>query len=59
MNQMLNTQLLCSVMIDWDKIGRNSYLRGIPAINEVERIDFTHSPILLGLPGGRPINTTP
>ena len=40
---MLNTQLIRSVMIDWDKIDRDSYLRAIPAISRTERVDFTHS----------------
>ena len=40
---MMNSQLINGVMIDWDKISRSSYLRAIPAISGVERIDFTHS----------------
>lgn len=40
---MLNTQLIRSVMIDWDKIDRDSYLHHIPAISSTERVDFTHS----------------
>ena len=39
---MLNTQLISSIMIDWDKIDRESYLRKIPAISGVEQISFTH-----------------
>ena len=39
---MLNTQLIRSVSIDWDRIGRDSYLRQIPAISGMDRIDFTH-----------------
>ena len=39
---MLNSQLIGAVMIDWEKIGRDSYLRDIPAISGVEHIDFTH-----------------
>ncbi len=39
---MLNSQLIGAVMIDWEKIGRDSYLRDIPAISGVERLDFTH-----------------
>ena len=40
---MLNTQLIRSVMIDWNKIDTDSYLRHIPAISSTERVDFTHS----------------
>ena len=40
---MLNSQLINSVMIDWDKINRDSYLRDIDAINNVDHIKFTHS----------------
>ena len=39
---MLSTQLINEVVIDWEKIGRGSYLREIPAICDVERISFTH-----------------
>ena len=39
---MENSQLIKGIMINWDKISRNSYLRGITAINEVEHISFTH-----------------
>lgn len=38
---MLNTQLIKGVMIDWNKIGQNSYLRDIAAISGVEQISFT------------------
>ena len=40
---MLNTQLIRSVMIDWNKIDQDSYLRDIPAISRTDRVDFTHS----------------
>ena len=40
---MLNSQLISGVMIDWDKIDRDSYLHYIPAISSTERVDFTHS----------------
>ena len=40
---MLNTQLIRSVMIDWNKIDTDSYLRAIPAISSTGRVDFTHS----------------
>ena len=40
---MLSTQLINEVVIDWEKIGRGSYLREIPAICDVDRISFTHS----------------
>ena len=39
---MLSTQLIGSVLIDWDKIGRGSYLCDIPAVNGVDQITFTH-----------------
>ena len=39
---MLNSQLINGVMIDWDKISRESYLREIPAISGIEHIAFTH-----------------
>ena len=39
---MLNNLLINSVMINWDKISRESYLRDIPAISGTDRIDFTH-----------------
>lgn len=32
------------VLIDWNRIGRNSYLRGIGAIKDVDRIQF-HKPV--------------
>ena len=40
---MLNSQLIGGVMIDWDKIDRDSYLRNIDAISHVDHITFTHS----------------
>ena len=40
---MLNTQLINGVMIDWDKIDQNSYLRDIEAINGVDQISFDHA----------------
>lgn len=39
---MLNQQLIGSVIIDWEKIGRGSYLRNIPALSETDQITFTH-----------------
>ena len=39
---MRNNLLINSVMINWDKISRESYLRDIPAISGTDRIDFTH-----------------
>ena len=39
---MLNTQLINKVLIDWDRIDRESYLRKIEAISGVEHISFTH-----------------
>ena len=40
---MLNSQLIGGVMIDWDKIDRDSYLWNIDAISHVDNIKFTHS----------------
>ena len=40
---MLTSQLINGVMIDWDKIDRNSYLRDIDAISDADHITFTHS----------------
>ena len=39
---MLNSQLIGGVMIDWDKIAPDSYLRDIDAISGVDRITFSH-----------------
>ena len=39
---MLNSQLINGVMIDWDKIDGDSYLRNIDAISKVDHITFTH-----------------
>ena len=39
---MLNSLLINSVLIDWEKIGPDSYLRDIPAISGAEQIDFTN-----------------
>lgn len=36
----MNTQFIRSVLIDWDKISQDSYLRGIPAISSTEEIAF-------------------
>jgi hypothetical protein len=35
---MLNSQLINSLMIDWDKIDRRSYLRNISAISGISHI---------------------
>ena len=37
----LSSQLLSGVLIDWNRIGRDSYLRGIEAIAGVEEIRFS------------------
>ena len=37
----MNMQLLKGVTIDWDKIGRGSYLLDIPAISGVQQISFS------------------
>ena len=39
---MLNTQLIGSVLINWEKIDHNSYLHKISAISKVDCITFTH-----------------
>lgn len=36
----MNHQFIQSVMIDWDRIGRNSYLRDIEAVEGLERLEF-------------------
>ncbi|MBO4697166.1 MAG: hypothetical protein J5643_07810 [Lachnospiraceae bacterium] len=44
MTNTLNQNLLLrSLRIDWDEIGRDSYLREIPAIAELQEFDFDHS----------------
>ncbi len=40
---MLNTQLISGVLIDWEKIRHDSYLRGISAIGGIEHIAFSHA----------------
>ena len=40
---MLNSQLISGVMIDWNKIDRDSYLRNIDTISNVDHIKFMHS----------------
>ena len=40
---MLNKQLISGVMIDWDKIDSESYLREIPALCGMEHLSFTHA----------------
>ena len=42
---MLDTQLIRSVMIDWDKIDEGSYLREIAAIRGAEILSFDDGPI--------------
>jgi len=39
---MLNTQMISGVMIDWDKIDRESYLREISALHDIDLLSFTH-----------------
>ena len=39
---MQKSQLINGVIIDWNKIDRESYLRDIPALNGIDRITFTH-----------------
>ena len=39
---MLNLQFINGVMIDWNKIDQDSYLRDITAISTVELIELTH-----------------
>ena len=40
---MLKNQLIKGLIIDWNKIDRESYLRDIPALSGIDRIAFTHS----------------
>ena len=40
---MLDSQLINGVLIDWDKIGTDSYLRNIDAIGSISQISFKHS----------------
>jgi len=40
---VLDSQLINGVLIDWDKIGTDSYLRNIDAISSISRISFKHS----------------
>ena len=39
---MQKSQLINGVIIDWNKIDRESYLRDIPALSGIDRIPFTH-----------------
>ena len=39
---MMKSQLIKSVTIDWDRIGKESYLWNIPAISGIESIVFSH-----------------
>ena len=39
----LNTQLINGVMIDWDRISKESYLRNIAALSGVDQVSFDHS----------------
>ena len=39
---MQKSQLINGVIIDWNKIDRESYLRDIPALSGIDRILFTH-----------------
>ena len=41
---MISTLPICGLSIDWRKIPANSYLRNIPAISGLERLEF-HQPI--------------
>lgn len=38
----LNNQFIQRILIDWDKVDENSYLRDIEALQGVERIDFSN-----------------
>ena len=40
---MLNSQLVNGIMIDWNRVDRDSYLRDISAICNVDHIPFTQS----------------
>ncbi|MBP3218021.1 MAG: AAA family ATPase, partial [Lachnospiraceae bacterium] len=39
----MDSQLINGVLIDWDKIGTDSYLRNIDAISSISQISFKHS----------------
>ena len=39
----MNQQFIQSVSIDWDKIGRGSYLREIEAIRQLDYLAFSNS----------------
>lgn len=39
----MNNQFIQKILIDWDKIGRNSYLRQIDAIKNLSELEFTSS----------------
>ena len=36
----MNDQFIQGVIFDWDKIDKDSYLKGIRAFKEVEKLDF-------------------
>ena len=38
-----NNQLLNGVIIDWDRISKDSYLRNIEALSGVDRVSFSHA----------------
>ena len=38
-----NNQLLNGVIIDWDRISKDSYLRNIAALSGVDRVSFSHA----------------
>ena len=37
----MNTQLLTAIEIDWNRIGKESYLRRIEALRGLDRVEFT------------------
>ena len=39
---MFSTQLIKEIEINWDKINKESYLRGIPALCGADHLAFTH-----------------
>ena len=38
-----NNQLLNGVIIDWDRISKDSYLRNIEALSGVDQVSFDHA----------------
>ena len=43
----MNDQFIQGVIFDWEKIDKDSYLKGIRAFKGVEKLDFNQSHFLL------------